>query len=77
MTWVWFAASFNDYLIMFLLTSFDQVYVSVFASSMSDIIGYLIAGFILKFLGLKKTLFCGFGSATIGGLIILFFGLRN
>jgi len=55
MTLVWLGASFNFYLIQFLLTSFDQVYLSTIFSCMSDMLGYSTGGFIFKVLGVKKT----------------------
>lgn len=77
MTLIWLTCSFNFYLIQFLLTSFNQVYISTIFSCVSDMVGYSTGGLIFAQLGVKKTQLLGFSIATIGGLIILFVGLKH
>ena len=76
-SFVWLIASFNFYLIAFLLTSFEQVYLSTIFSCMSDMLGYSTGGIIFAALNVKKTQMLGFSVATIGGIIILFYGLKH
>ena len=77
MAFVWFATSFNYYLIQFLLMSFQNEYVASAASGFSDIVAFAASGVIFYYLGVKKTFFMCFSSATIGGLLILFYGLKH
>lgn len=77
MSFVWLTTSFNFYLIQFLLTSFDQVYVSTIFSCLSDIIGYGSGGILFKYMGIRKTQILGFSIASLGGVIILIFGLKH
>ena len=46
MATVWLITSFNYYLIMFLVNTFDQIYMTAVFSSMSDVSG-IVAGGIL------------------------------
>ena len=77
MALVWFATSFNFYLIQFLLVSFENEYVASSASGFSDIVAFGVSGVIFHYLGVKKTFFMSFSSATVGGLLILFYGLQH
>jgi len=77
MTFVWLTTSFNFYLIQYLLTSFEQVYITTIYSSISDMVGYVSAAFIFTCLGVKKTQLLGFSIASLGGLAIMIFGLSH
>ena len=46
-------------------------------SSVSDLLGYATGGILSTALGIKKTYFLGFTLGTIGGLIIIFYGLDH
>ena len=59
MTLVWLGGSFNFYLIQFLLTTFEQVYMASIFSCIADMMGYTSGGFIFKLLGVKKTQLLG------------------
>ena len=72
---IWLCCSFNFYLIQFLLTSFDQVYLSTIFSCISDMTAYATGGLIFKYLGVKKTQILGCSIALLGGAMILSFGL--
>jgi hypothetical protein len=75
MTIVWLTVSFNYYLIMFLVNTFKQVYLSALGNATSDILGHITGGIFMRYLGIKTTFLTGFAISTIGGLIIIFFGL--
>ena len=77
MTVIWLTTSFSFYLISFLLTHFGQVYTTTMLSSVSDLAAYTFAGNVFKCLGVKKTYFLGYTISSIGGLILLFFGLNH
>ena len=55
MAFVWLTTSFNFYLIAFLNTSFEQVYLVTIFSCISDMLAYTSGGIILQYLGVRKT----------------------
>jgi MFS family permease len=77
MTVIWLTTSFSFYLISFLLTHFGQVYTTTIFSSISDLGAYTVAGNVFKCLGVKKTYLLGYSISSIGGIILLFFGLKH
>ena len=77
MTIIWLCCSFNFYLIQFLLTSFDQVYLTTIFSCISDMTAYASGGAIFNCLGVKKTFFLGCFFALSGGIVILAVGLEH
>jgi len=77
MTLFWLTTSFNFYLIQFLLTSFEQVYLTTIYSCASDMLAYVSAALVFKCLGVKKSQLLGFTIASLGGVIILIFGLSH
>ena len=74
---VWFATSFNYYLIQFLLSTFKDEYIASDASATSDILAFAVSGVIFHYLGVKITFFLCFSTATVGGLLILAYGLQH
>ena len=46
MMFIWLTTSFDYYLVQFLVNTFDQVYISAIASSISDILSYIFGGYI-------------------------------
>ena len=77
MTIIWLTCSFNFYLIQFLLTSFEDVYMTTIFSCISNMAAYATGGIIYSRLGVKKTQLLGQAIALIGGIIILTIGLQN
>ena len=77
MTVIWLTCSFNFYLISFTLTNFDQVYLTTIFSCLADIAGYASCAVIFLYLKVKKTQLLGFSIASLGGIIILIFGLKH
>ena len=74
---IWLTTSFDYYLIQFLVNTFDQVYISAIASSISDILSYIFGGYIYSQLGTRATLALSYGLSTLGGLVILAYGLQH
>ena len=75
MIFVWLTTNFDYFLVQFLVNTFDQVYITAIASSMSDILAFVTSGYIYWLIGTRATLSISFGVSTIGGLVILFYGL--
>ena len=61
----------------FLVNTFENVYVTALGSSASDIIAYIVSGWIYERIGIKMTMAISYGSSSIGGLIIIFYGLAH
>lgn len=77
MSLVWLATAFGYYLILSLINTFDSVYVTALTSSASEIAAYIIAGLFYEKVGVKLSLILAFAVSTIGGLLILIWGLQN
>ena len=72
----WLATSFNYYLLMFLLTSFKQVYLITLISGFADTFALATGCIVFAFLGVKKTLILAYTIAVVGGIVILTVGLQ-
>lgn len=77
MMMVWLAASFDYYLINFLVNTFEQVYLSALLSGMSEIVAYLCGGILYARFGLKASIASSFTLASVAGVVILFVGLSH
>ncbi len=77
MAFLWLSASFNFYLIQFLINTFEEVYVTAIGSSIADIVAQSIAGYVYERIGIRATISIANGASTVGGLIILFFALQH
>lgn len=75
MSLVWLATSFGYYLILSLVNTFDKVYITAFTSSASEIAAYIISGLFYERIGVKLSLVLSFAVSTIGGVLILAWGL--
>ena len=77
MSFIWLSVSFNWYLLQFLVNTFENIYATGLGASASDIVAYALSGLIYEKLGIKLTIAICYASSTIGGLIILFYGLSH
>ena len=77
MSVVWLAASFGYYLILSLTNTFTQDYLTALTSSFADMIAYVVSGFFYMKVGVKFSLILSFAISTIGGFLILFWGLDH
>ena len=77
MSFVWLASSFGYYLILSLTNTFDHVYISAFTSSFSEMVAYVVAGVFYLKIGVKLSLILAFAMSTLGGILILIWGLNN
>ena len=73
----WAVCSFNFYLVMYLANTFEQVYVTALFLSFADIVAYVIGGILVKKFGAKFTLTYSFMISTIGGILVLSYGLQH
>ena len=72
---VWLTASFDYYLIAYLVNTFEKVYSSAIASSVSELVAYAVSGYFYSLFGARVTFVVSFAISTLGGLIILVYGL--
>ena len=77
MTFVWTVTHYNRYLYIFLVTTFEQIWVPAFISNISNIIGYIFAGSLIYRFGIKISLFSSYLLTVIGGVAVLLIGLNN
>ena len=77
MSFIWLSASFCYYLILTLVNTFSKVYITGLTSSFSEMLAYVVAGVSYERVGVKVSLISLFGLSTIGGILILLFGLKH
>ena len=77
MTFVWLAASFNYFVLSFLVSTFCKPFVAGISLGVADIVAFGGAGFVYEKVGAKISLVTGFSIATIAGILIIFFGLQR
>ena len=77
MSMVWLASAFGYYLILSLINTFTDVYITGLTSSGSEMIGYIVAGFLFEKVGVKPSLIISFAISTLGGILILCWGLQH
>jgi hypothetical protein len=75
MSIIWLATSFGYYLILSLINTFEDVYTSGITSSASEIVAYVLSGLIYNRIGVKKSFIIAFSISTLGGILILAWGL--
>ena len=73
----WASCVSNYYQLSYLASTFDQVYKTAFCIVMADYVNVTLSGFMIEKFGTQKTLFYSFSISTIGGLLILTYGLKN
>ena len=74
MSTCWLAASFNYYMVAFLLKYFPgNVYVNSSFSTISEVIAYFLIGIIFRKYGVKIAFIVSFGTAAVGGVGILLY----
>ena len=74
---IWAAASFNFYLLIFIANTFEQGYVTGLFIAIADVVSYAISGLLVEKTSTKRTIFVSYSIATIGGIIILVYGLKH
>ena len=77
MSLVWLSTSFGYYLILTLINTFEKVYISALTSSFSEMVAYVLSGMFYERIGVKQSLIISFLVSTIGGILILAWGLQH
>ena len=77
MTFIWMIVVYNVTLTNFLFNTFENVYLSAVAGNIGTCIGYAIGGWFLHKMKTKGSLGLSFILSTIGGVLILVFGLSR
>ena len=77
MSLVWLSTSFCFYLIVMLTNTFDDIYVTGITSGISEIVADIFAGVLYEKIGVKSSLIISFLVSTIGGVLILAWGLNH
>lgn len=77
MSLVWLATSFGYYLILTLINTFDDVYITALTSSVSEMVAYVVSGLFYEKIGVKLSLILSFLISTVGGILILSWGLDH
>ena len=74
---IWMVTLYNYTLIQFLVNTFESIYPSAIASSISDIIGYLIGGWLFYKLGIRVSLGVSFCVSIVGAILVTLVGFRH
>ena len=77
MSMVWLTSSFTYYLVLTLTNTFEHVYISGLVGSFSEIVAYIVSGMFYDKIGVKLSLVLSFGLSTVGGVLILAWGLQH
>lgn len=77
MSLVWLTTSFGYYLILTLINTFENVYETAIVSSLSEMFAYILSGIFYERIGVKLSLVGAFAISTIGGVVILIWGLKD
>ena len=77
MSLIWITSTTNYFMILYLMNTFEQVYVCSTASSLSEMLAYLLTGYVLETAGIRKTYIGSFGMAFVGGVVLLGYGLEH
>ena len=72
---IWTTSIFDYYFIGFLVVTFEEIYLSALLSSIADLFAYGFSGAVYKLLGIKLSFIVCYGVSSLGGLIILCWGL--
>ena len=77
MSLVWLATSFNNYLLLFLTANFSDEYAIGISLGVADLLSYAVAGVLYRFLGAKWSLVTAYAISSIGGIIVVAWGLAH
>ena len=77
MVFVWLSTSFNNYLLLFLTSSFTEEYKIGISFGVADLLSYAAAGYLYSILGAKFALVTSFAISSAGGLVVSAYGLQH
>jgi Na+/melibiose symporter-like transporter len=74
---IWCALIVNYYIVAFYLKYFPgDIYQNSLTMALSDILSYLISGYVLKLCGLKRSVVISLSTAGSGAVLYLFFHMH-
>ena len=74
---VWLFTVFNNYLLGFLVNTFDQIFYSAIANQVSELASKAISGVLFARLGVRSSLSVSFAMSALGGLVMYNYGLAH
>ena len=77
MSLIWLSTAFGNYLILLLVNTFDHVVIAGLSCSFAEVAGALVGAAMYEKLGVKLALFSAFSCSTIGGILVLSYGLNH
>ena len=77
MTFVWLSASFNYFVLSFIVATFCKAFEAGISLGIADMLAFSAAGIVYEKVGAKMSLLSGFGIAVISGILIIMFGLNH
>ena len=77
MSTVWLSTSFCGFLMNMLSNTFKDEYVTGIVNGLSEIVANTIASIIYEKLGVKPSIIITYTIATLGGVLILIWGLKD
>ena len=69
--------SFSFYLLLFIVSSFENGFQTAIGVSLADAAGYTIGAILVSYIGVQRTLIYSFAISSIGGIITLAYGLGH
>lgn len=77
MSIIWLSTSFCFYLINILSNTFDDVYQTGVINGSAEMTGYICAALVYEKIGVKASFITAFSISTLGGILILAYGLNH
>ncbi len=77
MTVVQCTTLFNFYLLAYIVTTFEQVYLTQFVGNLSEIVANFTAGLVMIKLGTKRALITFYSISIFGAILMLYYGLSH
>ena len=77
MTVVQSTTMFNFYLLAYMVTTFEQVYLAQFVGLLSELVSTFTAGLVMNKLGTKRALITFYSISGFGAIMMIFYGLSH
>lgn len=77
MIFIQIAIYFNYQLLLYLIIRFEQVYETGIVAAVSEILAYVFSGCIFERLGIHRSYLLSLGISTLGGILIIVYGLDH
>ena len=77
MSLLYLTTAFGYYLILSLVNTFEDEYLTGLLCAATEMLSYILAGLFFEKVGVKLSMTLAFATATIGGILILSYGLNQ